>query len=274
MEAELSLENAKFSYGKREIFHDLNLNLYPGDVYCILGSNGCGKTTLLRCLNGALKLEKGRILLSNKDISSFEINQLAQKVGIVFQEHSAPFPYSVLEVVTMGRAPYLGFFDRPSKKDSEIAVEKLEVVGISHLRNKSYTQISGGERQLVLIARTLTQEPDIILLDEPTSHLDFKNQILVLRIVNKLAKDGLAVIMSSHFPNHALLFSSRVSLMANGQFIATGKPEETISEENLENTYGIKVKILSSNSSTEGEKVKFCIPAEEAFGNKEKLLIR
>lgn len=265
MEAKLSLENANFSYGEREIFHDLNLNLYAGDVFCILGSNGCGKTTLLRCLNGGLKLKRGRILLNNRDISSFKINQLAQKVGIVFQEHSVPFPYSVLEVVRMGRAPYLGFFTRPSKKDSEIAMEKLEIVGVSHLRNKAYAQISGGERQLVLIARTLTQEPDVILLDEPTSHLDFKNQVLVLRIINKLVKQGLAVIMSSHFPNHALLFSSRVSLMAKGQFIATGKPEKIINEENLENTYGIKVKILSSDSSTGKEKVKFCIPAEEAI---------
>ncbi|MDD5015391.1 MAG: ABC transporter ATP-binding protein [Atribacterota bacterium] len=265
MEAKLSLENANFSYGKKEVFHDLNLNLYPGEVYCVLGSNGCGKTTLLRCLNGGLKLEKGRVLLKNRNIISFGINQLAQEIGIVFQEHSISFPYSVLEVVTMGRAPYLGFFDRPSKKDSEIAMEKLEIVGISHLRNKSYTQISGGERQLVLIARTLTQEPDIILLDEPTSHLDFKNQILILRIINKLVKQGLTVIMSSHFPNHALLFSSRVSLMAQGKFIATGRPMEVINEENLEMTYGIKVKILSSNNGSKEGKIKFCIPAEEVI---------
>lgn len=265
MDEKLILKNASFSYGKKRIFYDLNLNLYAGDVYFILGSNGCGKTTLLRCLNGGLKLEKGKIFLGNKVISSFKIDQLAQKVGIVFQEHSAPFSYSVLEVVRMGRAPYLGFFDRPSKKDTEIAMEKLEIVGMSHLKNKSYTQISGGERQLVLIARTLAQDPDIILLDEPTSHLDFKNQVLVLRIINKLVKQGLAVIMSSHFPNHALLFSNRVSLMAKGKFIATGKPEEVINEENLKNTYGIKVKILSSDSSIKEEKVRFCIPAEEVI---------
>ncbi len=164
----------------------------------------------------------------------------------------------------MGRAPYLGLLDRPSSKDMQIAKDKLDLVGLYHLKDQPYTQISGGERQLALIARTLTQEPKVILLDEPTSHLDFKNQILVLRIIGLLAKQGLAVLMSTHHPNQALLLSNKVSLMAKDRRLITGKPEQVINEENLENTYGIKVEILLSERLSNGKQIKFCIPAKQA----------
>lgn len=252
-----------FKYGKKEVFQDLSLDVFSGDVHCILGSNGCGKTTLLRCLNGSLKLQKGRVLLNNQDISEFSIDLLARNIGMVYQEHNISFPYSVLDIVKMGRAPYLGLFDRPSDKDIKIAKDKLDLVGLYHLKDQPYTQISGGERQLVLIARTLTQEPEVVLLDEPTSHLDFKNQVLVLRIISLLAKQGLAVLMSTHHPNHALLFSNKVSLMAKDRRLITGKPEQIINEENLENTYGIKVEIILSERLSNGEKIKFCIPARQ-----------
>jgi iron complex transport system ATP-binding protein len=263
MKSKLSLRNATFSYGKREIFSDLKLEVSQGDIFCLLGPNGCGKTTLLRCLNGALRLKKGSVWLDDGDISSLGIREIACLVGFVFQEHSVSLPYSVLELVLMGRAPHLGMFSTPSKKDTEIAEQALELVGISHLKDKRCTQISGGEKQLALIARTLAQETEVILLDEPTSHLDFKNQALVLRMIKKLAEQGLTIIMSSHFPNHAFLCSSRVAMMGGGRLIAVGNPEEAITEGNLRETYGIdEVKIYSVKDPESGNVIKFCVPSK------------
>jgi iron complex transport system ATP-binding protein len=232
-----------------------------GEVLCILGANGCGKTTLLRCLNGSLKLNKGHVYLGGRDIHTMSVVDVARYIGFVFQEHSAPFPFSVLEVVRMGRTPYLSFFESPSAKDTLVAEQALDMVGMVHYRDKPYTQISGGERQLVLIARTLAQEPKIVLLDEPTSHLDFKNQTLVLRMINRLAESGMTVIMTSHLPNHALLYSSRVALMNTGSFMAIGSPETIVNEENLKGVYGMDVKILEVAGEGTDDIVRFCIPA-------------
>lgn len=259
--AAISMHNGCFSFGDRTIFDDVNLDILKGEVLCILGANGCGKTTLLRCLNGTLRLKTGAVCLDGTGITEMDIVSIARRVGFVFQEHSAPFPFSVLEVVRMGRAPHLSFFGSPSSKDTEIAEKALDMVGMLGYRNKPYTQISGGERQLVLIARTLAQEPDVILMDEPTSHLDFKNQALILRIVNRLAKTGMGVIMTSHFPDHALLYSDKVALMAEGSFTALGAPDDVITEPNLRRVYGIDVKVLKIEISDYGRPLKICLPS-------------
>jgi iron complex transport system ATP-binding protein len=261
MRPAVHISNASFNYEDHMVFSDVNLDISPGEVLCLLGPNGCGKTTLLRCINGALKLRKGSIRLGEKDMSKMTSTDIAQRVGFVFQEHSAPFPYSVIDVVTMGRAPHLKLFSAPSSRDMKIADEALDTVGMQHLRNKPYTQISGGERQLVLIARTIAQEPDVILLDEPTSHLDIKNQTIILRMINRLARRGLSVLMSSHLPNHALLYSSRVVMMQEGGILAMGRPDEVISEENLRQIYGIDVKIFSGSDGKGQERIKFCMPS-------------
>jgi iron complex transport system ATP-binding protein len=264
MEMKVCLENATFSYGEKEVFLGISLEVKKGDILCILGPNGCGKTTLLRCIQGGLKLKQGRIFLEGKDLGMLTPVERARKIGIVFQEHNLFFPYPVLEVVRMGRAPHLGFFARPGVRDAEIAVHALERVGVAYLKDKAYTQISGGERQLVLIARTLAQEPEVMLLDEPTSHLDFKNQVLVLKIMERLSEDGLSIIMTSHYPNHAFLFSNKIALMAHGRFYAVGEPEEVISSENLRAIYGIEVRILTANDPENGAVVKFCMPVLKA----------
>lgn len=265
MAHKIVIENASFSYGEKDIFAGLNLEVPEGDMLCILGANGCGKTTLLRCINGALKLKSGHIRLDGTDIYSMKVTEIARKVGFVYQEHSAPFPYSVLEVVRMGRAPHLRLFSSPSKKDTVIAEEALLAVGMWHLRDKRYTEISGGERQLALIARTLAQEPEVIILDEPTSHLDFRNQTLVLRMIGKLAERGLTIITTSHFPNHALLYSRRVTMMNKGKLLAAGDPDDVINEQNLRTTYGIDVRVLSVADPDNGDKLKFCIPTNEVL---------
>jgi iron complex transport system ATP-binding protein len=259
----ISLKNGAFSYGSgKEIFTDLNLDVYDGEVFCILGPNGCGKTTLLSCLNSTLKLTNGHVFLRNQDMGLMKSDEVARKVGFVFQDHAISFPFSVLEVVRMGRAPHLGFFSSPSKEDTEIALNALETVGMFHLKDKPYTQLSGGEMQLVFIARTLAQQPEVVLLDEPTSHLDFRNQVLVLRMVGKLAEKGLTVIMSSHLPDHAFLYSSKVALMKEGRFLGVGKPEEVMTDESLSRTYGLNVRILSVDDSKTGTTRRFVIPKE------------
>lgn len=257
----LNIKDGTFSYGDNAVLYDVSLDIIKGEVLCILGANGCGKTTLLRCLNGSLKLEQGHVYLGENDLYTMSVVDVARHIGFVFQEHSAPFPFSVLEVVRMGRTPYLGFFESPSAKDTLVAEQALDMVGMLHYRDKPYTQISGGERQLVLIARTLAQEPEIVLLDEPTSHLDFKNQTLVLRMINRLAESGMTVVMTSHLPNHALLYSSRVALMQTGNFIAMGRPEAIVTEANLKAVYNMDVKILEAAGENADDTIRFCMPA-------------
>jgi iron complex transport system ATP-binding protein len=245
MDAKIKLKDGAFSYGEHKVFNGLNLEVFPGEVLCLLGPNGCGKTTLLRCLGGALKLQEGTVWLNGKNIAAFGVIELARSIGFLFQEHSAPFPFSVLEVVSMGRAPYLGLFASPSAKDMAQAELALSRVGMLHLKERPYTEISGGERQLILIARTLAQEPQVMLLDEPTSHLDFKNQALCLQMINKLAEQGISMIMTTHNPNHALMFPNTVAMMNEGRFVATGKAGEVVTEDTLRATYGIDVKVFS-----------------------------
>jgi iron complex transport system ATP-binding protein len=260
----ISVHNAAFGYDEIDIFKDLTFDIRKGELLCLMGANGCGKTTLLRCINGILKLKKGSVLLEGKDIITMTATQVARRIGFVFQDNTSPFSYPVIDVVCMGRAPHLGHFSTPSSIDMKIAEEALDMVGMSHIRNRPFMNLSGGQRQLVAIARTMAQQADIILLDEPTSHLDFKNQALVLRTARDLVGRGLSIVMSSHLPDHALLYSDRVALMKDGGFIALGSPDEVVTEENLRATYEIVVKILSAIDPTSGEEVKFCIPEKES----------
>jgi iron complex transport system ATP-binding protein len=255
----LEVKNAAFSYrNKVNVFDNISFKAVENDVLCILGPNGCGKTTLLKCVSGMLTLKQGDVLLDNRSILSLKRNQIAAVMGYIPQESSSGFAYSVLEVVLMGRTPHLSIFSSPAAKDYQIAAEAMEMVGISHLKDQRYTEISGGERQLVLVARTLTQQPKMLLLDEPISHLDFKNQTLILRLVRKLARNGLSVIMTSHFPDHALAYSGQIALMNKGVFLAQGNPNEIMTEENLRQTYGIEVRIFVMNDPVTDEEIRFC----------------
>lgn len=257
----IEIKEAVFSYRKGLIvFENLNFSARSSGVFCLLGPNGCGKTTLLKCIAGLLKLKSGKILLNDQSIASLQRSVIASIIGYIPQEHAYTFAYSVFDIVLMGRAPHLGLFSSPSKKDFEIASECLDRVGIAHLRDKRFTEISGGERQMVLIARVLAQRPQIMLLDEPTSHLDFRNQTLVLRIISKLADDGLLVIMASHMPNQAITYASHVTLMNQGRLVIMGKPEDVITEKNLREIYSIDVKIFEVSDPVTGALLKFCEP--------------
>lgn len=256
----LRLEDGTFDYSGKAIFRYLNLEVLRGEILCILGPNGCGKTTLLHCLGGFLDLRNGCVKLNSTIVAKLSELELARKIAFVFQNHETPFPYSVLDVALMGRAPHIGIFSSPSRKDEAVAEDSLARVGIRHLKEKLFTRISGGERQLVLIARALSQEPEILLMDEPTSHLDFKNQTLILQTVNKLANQGLAIVMASHFPDHALLFSHKTALMKDGTFLATGLPSEIITDENLGALYDMEISVINTEDPYNGNKLTIAVP--------------
>lgn len=255
MEKLLDVKNISFKYENRKIFENISFSIEKGDVMCILGPNGTGKTTLIKCLNGLHNIESGEILLNGKDIKHLSFKEISKHIGYIPQTHTPTFPFTVLDVVMMGRSPYIRLTESPMKKDVEIAESALKDLGIYSLKDKQYTNLSGGERQLVFLARILTQQPDILILDEPTSHLDFGNQIRFLEIIGKLASKGLSIIMSSHFPDHAFISSNKVAIMKNKQFIDFGKPEETITEDNLKNAYDIDVKLIELDDDR-----KVCIP--------------
>lgn len=251
----MEMVNGTFSYnGNGNIFEDINFSIKKGEIFCILGANGTGKTTLIRCLNGLMKLNSGEVLLNGKNIYSLNHAEIARNIGYIPQMHNSTFPFTVLDVVLMGRAPHLDLFSSPAEKDIKIAENSLKTLNIFHMRDKPYTEISGGEQQLVFIARVLTQEPGILILDEPTSHLDFGNQIRTLDIIEKLSNNGLSIVMSSHFPDHAFLSADKVAIMKGKNFIDIGRPEDVITEENMEKTYGINVKIMDIESR------RVCVP--------------
>jgi len=259
MTVKLSIRDASFGYGSSEtVWENINIDVKDGECLCLLGPNGCGKTTLFNCINGNYQLKTGQILLNGKDVREFGVSELARTLGIVFQEHSAPFPYTALEVVRMGRTPHLGMFSTPDRKDTEHAYSIMEELGIAHLAGKRYTHISGGERQLVLIARTLCQEPEMILFDEPTSHLDFKNQAMVLQTVKKLSAKGMTIVMTSHFPNHVWKIGTNVAMLNYNGMVAQGPVDEVMTEENLTKTYGVEVKIYDAVAGS--VRTRFCDP--------------
>lgn len=272
----LRVENAEFFYDAKHKngFKEIDFFINHGEVLSILGPNGCGKTTLIKCLVGLYNLSKGDVWLDDKRMGDLDRREVAQFIGYVPQIHQPAFPFTVLDAVLVGRAPHLNMMESPGKKDMEIASKAIEAMGISGLKNRPYTQLSGGERQLVIFARVLAQQPSLIMLDEPTAHLDFGNQIRVLDLVEELASTGLPIIMTSHFPDHAFLMSSKVAVMKNGKFIAFGTPEDVITEENMEAIYGIKVKIMDLGDPINR---RICVPIKNntvPIPNKENLFNR
>ena len=262
MEKKIEVDSGEFCYGKKKyVWKDVNLTVSDGDCVCLLGANGCGKTTLLHCMSGAHAITEGKVLIKGKPIEDYKITDLAQTVGIVYQDHTVSFPYTALEVVRMGRAPYLGMFQTPSKEDTILAYEIMKELGIADIAGEKYSEISGGQRQLVLIARTLCQQPEVILLDEPTSHLDFKNQAIVMKTLKNLSKKGMTLVMTSHVPSHAFQVANKVILMGKEGIIAQGAPMEVMTEEILSRVYGVTVSVFKREEK--GREVLFCEPSFE-----------
>ncbi len=255
----LEVKDAVCGYGSKKVVENISLSVETGEILCLLGANGVGKTTFFKSILGFLKLLDGEVLLDGKNINRLSQRNLAKLVGYVPQAHTPPFPFTVLDIVVMGRTAHMGMFDSPSSEDKKIAEDALDTLGISFLKDRVYTEISGGERQMVLIARALTQQPKILIMDEPTSNLDFGNQIRVLEQINTLSKKGIGVIMTSHFPNHVFLCSSKVALMLRDNEFIIGDVDEVVTEKNLRLAYGINVRITSIEDS-KGSIVKACVP--------------
>lgn len=237
----IAAKNLSIGYRDRLVGSGLSISLREGESLALLGPNGGGKTTLLKTLLGLLPPREGEVMLNGKALSTILVRERAQLIGYVPQVHTGTFAFTVETVVLMGRTAYGSLFSRPGAKDIAVARQMLERLGILHLADRSYTEISGGERQLVLLARALAQEPRFVVLDEPTASLDFGNQGKVLREVETLTSAGLGVLFTTHDPNHALRAAQRVCLLRAGTIVAEGKTNEILTREKLESLYGASV---------------------------------
>lgn len=236
----------RHAHATNPVVEDVSFSVANGRIAVLLGPNGSGKTTLFKCIAGLWKPCNGKVLLDGRDTARLPFRERALLLALVPQEHTPPFPYTVLEAVIMGRAPHVGLYASPSAEDEDKARAALETVGVADLARRPYTRISGGERQLTLIARALAQEAPILLLDEPTSHLDFRNQHAVLSMVRRVAEEkGLTVLMTLHDPNLAGHFAHQVVLLKQGVVAAEGTPDEVLTEGHLEHLYGIGIGIMA-----------------------------
>ena len=260
MELKLEINNVNCGYPKKTILENISFEIGTGDILCILGPNGVGKTTLFKTILGFLKLQVGSILLDGQDINTWSRKDFAKAIGYVPQAHTPPFPYKVREVVVMGRTAHLGIFASPSLQDYAIAEKVIDSLGISYLTDSVYTEISGGERQLVLIARALAQEPKILIMDEPTSNLDYGNQVRVLKHIKELSKRNIGIIMTSHFPDHAFMASTKVLAINRGGEYRIGTPKEVVTSQLLQRIYNIRVQIDTVVDRVHNDHLKVCVP--------------
>ncbi len=237
----VDIQNLSFSYKKHSVLRNINASFNEKKMTVVLGRNGSGKSTLLRLMAGLLKGQEKNIFYKEKSLDSLSLKERAKLLGFMSQHHKAVFPFTVYEVVLTGRVGHLNW--TPSQHDVKMALQAIERTGISHLKDRYYTELSGGEQQLVMIARVLAQQPQILLLDEPTANLDLKHTVMVMDILDDLCKDGLTVIMALHDINLAARYASDLMMLKNGEICAFGQ-KEIITEENLEMLYDIKVKII------------------------------
>ncbi len=256
---QFELQNTNIGYTNHTVLKNVNFKIDTGQIICILGKNGAGKTTLFKTLLGVLKPLSGTVLLDGKSVADWDRKSFARKVAYIPQARSLPFPYLVKEVVLFGRTAHLPVFSSPGKKDKLIAEECMDVLNIRHLQNRIFTQLSGGEQQMVIIARALAQQPSFLIMDEPTSSLDFGNQIKVIQQVNQLKNNALGIIMATHSPDHAFMCNADVAIVHAGNISRTGHADETITEELLKEIYEVKVRVKHLGNNPDCNR-KVCIP--------------
>jgi len=234
----LKIENLNFAYNKNKpVLNNISFEVEKGRLCGLFGPNGCGKTTLFKCCLRFLRFENGSVNINGDDIKGKSVKEIAKLMSYVPQEHKPSFPYLVRDVVLMGRTPHLKGIFGTSKDDKKIAKEALKLVGIKQLAEIPYNQLSGGQRQLVIIARAVAQKSKVMFLDEPTSALDFSNQIRVWKLLRNIAALGSTVVACTHDPNHVIWFCDDVVVMGNGGLVAVGSPQEIISEPTLDKIY-------------------------------------
>jgi iron complex transport system ATP-binding protein len=254
----LVVKDLYFSYKMANVLNGISFDVSEGTLLCVLGKNGAGKSTLFRCVLGLLKGYRGTIRIDGIDAAALSARELSKRISYIPQNHTTAFSYSAFDMVMMGTTTKLGQFATPGKKERAIAEAALEMMNIGYLKNRNFCSISGGEQQLVLIARAIAQGTRIIIMDEPCSNLDYGNQIKVMKAVKNLAKRGYLVIQSTHNPEHVFLFADEVLVILDGKVGAKGQADRILTEELLKKIYGIHVNL----HEVTGRQLKFCIPDE------------
>lgn len=257
----LKVENLVCGYhAHRPVVGPLSFHVERGKIACILGPNGVGKSTLFKTILGLLRPLSGEVIIEGRKLSDYSVKEFARTVAYVPQGHVPPFPYAVRDVVVMGCNPNMHELSAPRAEDFRKAEEMLEVMGIGHLAERDYTEISGGERQMVVIARALAQNTNLLVMDEPTSHLDYGNESMVLGRIRHLAELGYTVVMITHVPGHAFLCADQVLAMGRDGFFVDGAPEEVLTAETLDRIYGVHVQLEDVWLESAQRHVKVCVP--------------
>ena len=252
----LEVRNLSFSYGEHQVLKNLSFTASYGELLSVLGPNGVGKSTLFRCILGLLKPQQGECLIEGRSTAGLSAKELASRIAYIPQSHYPTFNFSVLDMVLMGTTAQVNALSTPGKRQIALAEEALERLGIAELKNRGYTNISGGERQLVLIARAIAQQAKILIMDEPSANLDYGNRTRVMQTLRSLTAQGYAIIQSTHDPDQAFLYSDKVLAVHGGRVLAHGSPKDTITGELISKLYGVNVEVCSLKDDT----VRVCVP--------------
>ena len=252
----MDVKNLSFAYGEHRVLQDVSFSVEYGEFVSVLGPNGVGKSTLFRCMLGLLTPESGGAYVDGQAVAEMSARRLAEKIAYIPQSHSPVFNFSVYDMVLMGTTAQTGSFASPGKRQRSLTRKALERLGIAHLADRGYGNISGGERQLVLLARAIAQEARVLVMDEPSANLDFGNRLRVMRTVQSLTRDGYAVIQSTHDPEQAYMYSDKILAMNGGKVVAYGTPQDTMDASLISALYGVDVEVCSMR----GDEIRVCIP--------------
>lgn len=246
----LKISDVHFGYGGAEVLKGISLDLDRGEIVGILGPNGAGKSTLVKVMAGLLRPMRGIASLEGESIHDMRANERARRIAVVGQDWQIPFPFGALEVVLMGRAPHLPVLGLESRRDIEIAREAMERTDCWQFADRDINSLSGGERQRVFIARALAQEPEILLLDEPTTFLDIKHQISLHSLLKKLNQEnGITIVTAMHDLNLAAVFCERIAILKDGAIATTGSPSDVITADTIFRTFGARVRVIMDNET-------------------------
>ncbi|MBR2836659.1 MAG: ABC transporter ATP-binding protein [Coriobacteriales bacterium] len=261
------VKDLSFAYGNHEILHNISFEIPDRTLVNVLGHNGVGKSTLFKCILGLESGYTGTIIINGHDARSLGIRERAREIAYIPQTHSSVYDYDVIDVVMMSTGADLGVLGQPKHTHVERAYDALNKVGVATLARRPYTKISGGEQQLVLIARAIAQNARTIIMDEPTSSLDFGNTVRVLTCVRELARQGLSIVQSTHQPDHAFLYSDKTLVIDDGRVWAFGDPKDVITSEMVKAIYCVDVEV----NSLYGDTVRVCVPVHAAQHGKQDL---